>query len=67
MKQSGWYCNNCEQELLYYNIGFDDGYQCPKCKRILESYQLKKEAIKATDIYKRGVFAYITQHWNKTI
>ena len=46
MLKTDWLCRRCRQHLLYYDIGFDDGYQCPRCKRILEFHELKKEADK---------------------
>jgi hypothetical protein len=52
MLPSGYLCKFCKVEILYYNIGFDDGYQCPKCLHILENYgtaYLDKEAIKITE------------------
>ncbi len=45
MKPSGWLCARCNLELLYYNIGFDDGYQCPSCLQILERHELKEQAV----------------------
>jgi len=38
MRPSGWLCRKCGIELLYYNTGFDDGFQCPRCKVILENH-----------------------------
>lgn len=40
MKPSGWECRRCGEELLHYNIGFDDGYQCPNCKVIFEKHEV---------------------------
>lgn len=41
MKPSGWLCGYCRVELLKYDIGFDDGAQCPKCKMIYELHELR--------------------------
>lgn len=40
--QSTPYKCTCGGEIQYYNIGFDDGYQCMKCKHIYEHYELNK-------------------------
>lgn len=29
-------CPKCNGTLRYYNIGFDDGYQCDRCKSIYD-------------------------------
>jgi hypothetical protein len=31
MEDTKWMCPRCEAVIQYYNIGFDDGYQCSKC------------------------------------
>jgi len=32
----------CGGTLYYYNIGFDDGYQCDRCKHIYEFHELEE-------------------------
>ena len=29
----------CGGDWKYYNIGFDDGYQCQKCQQIVEVHE----------------------------
>jgi hypothetical protein len=31
MKDTKWMCPRCEAVIQYYDIEFDDGYQCSKC------------------------------------
>jgi hypothetical protein len=32
----------CGGPVRYYDIGFDDGYQCQHCKRIFETHESDK-------------------------
>lgn len=32
----------CGGKWKAYNIGFDDGYQCQKCLRIIETYEYRQ-------------------------
>jgi hypothetical protein len=47
MTSTEWVCRKCLIPLMYYNIGFDDGYQCQQCKRILSYHELSAQADKA--------------------